>query len=110
MLLYFTPPQVSGIDDLYVFDDGEVHVDTNGSIGETQAKAEISLQTLHVQDRGTVKLHTFDKTNTFALSAINVSVSISLIHSRSSIAYEFSLLLQYMDSNAQFCRVWPIFV
>jgi hypothetical protein len=41
--------QIQGIEDLYVFDEGSVTVDTNGSIGTT-TPARVSLNSLHVQD------------------------------------------------------------
>jgi hypothetical protein len=38
--------QIQGIEDLYVFDEGSVTVDTNGSIGMT-TPARVSLNSLH---------------------------------------------------------------
>ena len=67
--------QVTGIEDLYVFDDGEVHLDSNASLGETDVKREVLVETLHVQDRGTFELHTANRSLEFKLEATNITVS-----------------------------------
>ena len=48
--------QVTGMEDIFVFDGGTVAVDTNGSIGTTNQKAHVSLKSLHVQDKGTFQM------------------------------------------------------
>ena len=58
-----------------MFDDGEVHLDTNASLGESQDPQELHLETLHVQDRGILELHAYDKENGFNLAATNITVS-----------------------------------
>ena len=65
-----------GLQDLYVFDGGEVHLDSNASLGnESTMIRNIQLVTLHVQDRGTFELHTEDKNFQFQISSTNVTVS-----------------------------------
>ena len=65
-----------GLQDLYVFDGGEVHLDSNASLGsESAIVRDIQLVTLHVQDRGTFTLHAVDKILHFQMSTTNMTVS-----------------------------------
>jgi len=65
-----------GLEDVYVFDEGEVHLDSNATLGGASAKIrEIELLTLHVQDRGTFDLHSVDKNLHFHISTTNMTVS-----------------------------------
>ena len=67
--------QIQGIEDLYVFDGGSVNVDTNGSIGMT-TPARVSLNSLHVQDKGTFQMDSYTKDNMFVMDSTNVTVSL----------------------------------
>ena len=58
-----------------MFDGGSVSVDTNGSIGTSQ-KAEVRLKSLHVQDKGTFELRSYDINNEFKTEITNITVSL----------------------------------
>ena len=76
--------QVMGLEDVYVFDGGEVHLDSNATLGNASAEVrEIQLVTLHVQDRGTFQLHTVDKSLQFQMSTTNMTVSCTVVFSLS---------------------------
>ncbi|XP_038052472.1 uncharacterized protein LOC119725183 [Patiria miniata] len=66
--------KVTGIDDLFVFDGGYVSVDTNGSIGEYALSGEIQLSSIHVQDRGTFELFSYDKHIGVDIDVTNMTV------------------------------------
>ena len=69
---------MTGIDDLYVFDGGEVVLGSNGSLVRndgTQSRGKIDLGSLHVQDRGTFRLQTTHKDLEFNLNASDIMVS-----------------------------------
>ena len=69
-----------GLEDVYVFDGGEVHLDSNATLGNASAEVrEIQLVTLHVQDRGTFELHTVDKRLQFQMSTTNTTVSCTVV-------------------------------
>ena len=74
--------QVMGLEDVYVFDGGEVHLDSNATLGNASAEVrEIQLVTLHVQDRGTFQLHSVDKSLQFQMSTTNMTVSCAVVFS-----------------------------
>ena len=58
-----------------MFDEGSVTVDTNGSIGMT-TPARVSLNSLHVQDKGTFQMDSYTKDNMFIMDSTNVTVSL----------------------------------
>ena len=71
--------QLTGIEDLYVFNEGEVHLDSNASMAMKPSDATlraVKVGTLQVQDRGTFELHTYDKEHGFTLHTTNMTVSI----------------------------------
>nr|XP_054759184.1 uncharacterized protein LOC129265193 [Lytechinus pictus] len=65
---------VAGIDDLFVFDGGFVHLDANGSLGYDSDPREHTLSSLHVQDGGTFWLESIDVCDRVSLSAYNITV------------------------------------
>ena len=67
--------QVSGLEDIYVFDGGLVYMDTNASIATNHSFAIVSLKSLHVQDKGTFQLEAFDNTDTWEIDSTNITVS-----------------------------------
>ena len=67
--------QVSGLEDIYVFDGGLVSVDTNGSIATDHSPAIVSLKSLHVQDKGTFELKAYHDAYTWDIDATNITVS-----------------------------------
>lgn len=70
--------QVTGMEDIFVFDGGAVAVDTNGSIGTTNQKAHVSLKSLHVQDKGTFQMKTYTTQNQFTMEATNITVRLTV--------------------------------
>lgn len=70
---------MSGIEDLYVFKEGLVYIDVNGSLGTTHTPAKLSLKSLHVQEAGTFELYSASPVNTFDIDATNISVSSSIL-------------------------------
>ena len=78
--VWFYYIQVIGLEDVYVFDGGEVHLDSNATLGNASAEVrEIQLVTLHVQDKGTFQLHSVDKSLQFHMSTTNMSVSCTVV-------------------------------
>lgn len=75
MFLIITNYQVSGIDDLFVFDGGSFYCDSNSSIGNHTLPGEYELGTIHVQDRGTLELYTSDKKLNTRVAVRNFTVS-----------------------------------
>ena len=74
-LLFYCFPQVSRLEDIYVFDGGLVSVDNNGSIATNHAPAIVSLKSLHVQDKGTFELKAYHDAYTWDIDATNITVS-----------------------------------
>ena len=74
---------MSGIEDLYVYNGGSVTVDTNGTIGLktldpiTSART-ISLKSIHIQDKGLLKLDAVSVDQPFVLDATSIQVCIFL--------------------------------
>lgn len=66
---------MSGIEDLYVFKEGLVTIDTTGSIATNHSQAMVSLKTLHVQEGGTFEMKSYMYQDTFNMDATNISVS-----------------------------------
>ena len=58
-----------------MYDGGSFYSDSNSSLGNTTSPGEYSLKWLHVQDRGTFELHSFDKNANSQISVTNLSVS-----------------------------------
>ncbi|XP_033640829.1 uncharacterized protein LOC117301055 [Asterias rubens] len=69
-----TSGKVTGIDNLYVFDGGYVYIDTNGSMGADSMPGEIQLASVHVQDRGTFELFSYDKHVGMEMNLTNLTV------------------------------------
>ena len=67
---------MTGIDNLYVFDGGYVYIDTNGSMGADSMPGEIQLASVHVQDRGTFELFSYDKHVGMEMNLTNLTVSV----------------------------------
>ena len=67
--------QVSGLEDIYVFDGGLVSLDTNGSIATNHVPAIVSLKSLHVQDKGTFQLKAYHDAYTWDIDSTNITVS-----------------------------------
>ena len=88
--------QISGLEDIYVFDGGLVYLDTNGSIATNHVPAIVSLKSLHVQDKGTFQLKAYHDAYTWDIDITNITVSsmfllLSLLnHSMSRIKGHFS--------------------
>ena len=74
-MVNFISQQVSGLEDIYVFDGGLVSVDTNGSIATDHSPAIVSLKSLHVQDKGTFELKAYHDAYTWDIDATNITVS-----------------------------------
>jgi len=66
--------QVSGMEDLYVFKEGRVSLDRNGSLATSHAPATVSLKSLHVQEGGIFQLKSDTPEIPFVIDATNVSV------------------------------------
>ena len=71
--------QISGLEDIYVFDGGLVYLDTNGSIATNHVPAIVSLKSLHVQDKGTFQLKAYHDAYTWDIDITNITVSFCLI-------------------------------
>ena len=54
-------------------------MDTNGSIATTHYAAEISIKSLHVQDKGTFELKSYHHSYTWGINATNITVLFSHI-------------------------------
>ena len=67
--------QISGLEDIYVFDGGLVYLDTNGSIATNHVPAIVSLKSLHVQDKGTFQLKAYHDAYTWDIDITNITVS-----------------------------------
>ena len=52
-------------------------MDTNGSIATTHYAAEISIKSLHVQDKGTFELKSYHHSYTWGINATNITVLFS---------------------------------
>lgn len=72
--LFYFILQISGMEDLYVFKQGLVSIDTSGSLATTHSPAIISLKSLHIQEAGTFELISFTPNDLFAIDATNISV------------------------------------
>ncbi|KAL4226615.1 hypothetical protein ACF0H5_014598 [Mactra antiquata] len=70
----YSSGKVSGMEDLYVFKEGLVAIDTSGSIATDHSPASISVKSLHVQEAGTFKLYSETPENVFTIDATNISI------------------------------------
>ncbi|WAR26294.1 hypothetical protein MAR_011998 [Mya arenaria] len=70
----FSSGKVSGIEDLYVFKEGRVSIDSNGSLATSHAPATVSLKSLHVQEGGTFQLFSDSPDTPFVIDATNISI------------------------------------
>lgn len=77
ILSFFT--QVTGIEDLHVFDSGLVRFDSNSSLGDMTHRLEFHLNSLHVQDGGTFELKSYEKDLGMNLQLSNLTVSSNLL-------------------------------
>jgi len=73
-------PQISGMEDLYVFKDGLVSIDTSGSLATTHSPSIVSLKSLHVQEAGTFELISYTPDDLFNIDATNISVGIHCLN------------------------------
>jgi len=62
------------MEDLYVFKEGRVSLDRNGSLATSHTPATVSLKSLHVQEGGTFQLYSDSPSYTFSIDATNISV------------------------------------
>ena len=76
-LMHVVFPQVSGIEDLYVYKGGNVRLGKEARLGEVSQVREVALQSLHVQDGGTFEVDSGHHTNDVTIIADTVKVRIS---------------------------------
>lgn len=72
---------MSGIEDLYVYNGGSVTIDTNGTVGlktldPIKSARTISLKSIHVQDKGRLKLDASSVDQPFILDATSIQVCV----------------------------------
>ena len=70
--------QLSGLEDLYVFNGGQVKIETTTLIGNATGPGQIALNSLHVQSKGYFQIKTMENENDVFMSLKNFTVSFQL--------------------------------